>query len=154
MTRNTTCRIEIVLEFILWILKKLFYFVKLYNCQPFAASLSVTIIASLVVSVSRNIKLYYSISYQISCLWCLGVYMNFLDCTNVDSFLPLELYPLTCHLDNTCTKVSCCVDSPVINSTFEVVMDVDPCNRMLYLEIENLKIRIPFNEIKWGKINV
>lgn len=150
----TTCRIEIVLECILWILKKLFCFVKLYNCQPFAASLSVTINASLVVSVSRNIKLYYSISYQISCLWRLCVYMNFLDCTNVDSFLPLELYPLTCHLDNTCTKVSCCVDSPVINSTFEVVMDVDPCNRMLYLEIENLKTQIPFKEIKWGKINV
>lgn len=80
--------------------------------------------------------------------------MNFLDCTKVNSLLPLDLYPLTCNLDHTCTKVSCCVDSPVVDSAFEVVMDIDPCNRMLYIEIENLRTQIPFKDIKWGKVNV
>lgn len=105
-------------------------------------------------SISMYIKLYGRISYQISCFQCLDVYMNFLECTNVDSLLPLKSYPLTCNLDHTCTKVSCCVDSPVVNSTFEVLMEVDPCNRMLYLEIENLKTQIPFKDIKWGKANI
>ena len=73
------------------------------------------------------------------------------ECTRVDSLLPLHQFPLTCNLDHTCTKVTCCVDSIVINSTFEVVMNVNPCTKMLHLWIENLKAQIPFKDIKWGK---
>lgn len=65
--------------------------------------------------------------------------------------LPLTSYPLTCSLDSTCNKVSCCVDSGFTNSTFEVVFDLNHCTRMLSLEIEDLKVQIPFSEIQWGK---
>ena len=72
------------------------------------------------------------------------------ECTRVDSLPSLHQSPLTCNLDHTCTKVTCCIDSPLINSTFEVMVNVDPCNRMLHLGIENLKAHIPFKDINWG----
>ncbi|XP_062581277.1 uncharacterized protein LOC134243073, partial [Saccostrea cucullata] len=74
-------------------------------------------------------------------------------CTLLNNTMSLNSHPLTCNLDNSCTRVTCCVDSPVINSTFEVFMDIDPCTRMLFLRIENLKAQIPFKDIKWESKN-
>jgi hypothetical protein len=79
-----------------------------------------------------------------------SVIICFTDCRDVNRLMALNLYPLTCNLDNTCTGVTCCIDSLVINSTFEVMMKIDPCNRVLLMKIENLKAEIPFKDVKWG----
>lgn len=73
-----------------------------------------------------------------------------LDCAAVTSLSTLTSDPLNCYLDSNCNKVSCCVDSRFSSRTFEAVMDINPCTRMLTLEIEGLKAVVPWSEIKWG----
>lgn len=82
---------------------------------------------------------------------CIELISDHVDCAAVPDMLTITPYPLTCNLDNTCNKVSCCVDSVFTNSTFEVVFDLNQCTRMLTLEIENLKVLIPYSEIQWGR---
>lgn len=82
---------------------------------------------------------------------CIVLISDLVDCAAVPDMLTLTFDPLTCNLDNTCNKVSCCVDSVFTNSTFEVVFDLNQCTRMLTLEIENLKVLIPYSEIQWGR---
>lgn len=82
---------------------------------------------------------------------CIVLISDLVDCAAVPDMLTLTSDPLTCNLDNTCNKVSCCVDSVFTNSTFEVVFDLNQCTRMLTLEIENLKVLIPYSEIQWGR---
>lgn len=72
------------------------------------------------------------------------------DCAAVPDMLTLTSNPLTCNLDNTCNRVSCCINSAFTNSTFEVVFDLNRCTRMLTIGIENLKAQIPYSEIQWG----
>lgn len=73
------------------------------------------------------------------------------DCATVTTLSSLTSDPVNCHLDSTCNKVSCCVTSAFTSRTFETMMDIDPCTRMLTLEIEGLKAVIPWTEIRWGK---
>jgi len=34
--------------------------------------------------------------------------------------------------------MACCINSPEISYTFQVVYDIDPCEQIMYLEIERL----------------
>ncbi|XP_062603466.1 uncharacterized protein LOC134265233, partial [Saccostrea cucullata] len=73
------------------------------------------------------------------------------DCLDQNSLPSLTAYPLTCNLTRTCNQVICCVESDLTNSTFEVSMEIDPCIRMLFLNIEKLQAAILFTDVQWGK---
>ena len=44
----------------------------------------------------------------------------------------------TCAYLQHCSGMACCINSPEISYTFQVVYDIDPCEQIMYLEIERL----------------
>ncbi|XP_052083606.1 uncharacterized protein LOC127720906 [Mytilus californianus] len=71
------------------------------------------------------------------------------DCP-ITTTLP-NLHPgMTCVLLSSCTTVDCCFDVNIINHSFNVKLQLDPCNKNLVVGIEDFAIAISLYDFEWG----
>lgn len=59
--------------------------------------------------------------------------------------------PITCALDNKCTRVDCCVDVGFLGKSFHGFIHLDPCNFRLSVGVEKLKFDLELFQYPWGK---
>lgn len=87
--------------------------------------------------------------------WCAScsnnVLLHLTDCP-----LPVMTSPLPtdllCHIPATCTSVQCCVTSHTpLNRSISVLLELDPCNQRILLEIENFAHQISLYDFTFGK---
>ncbi|XP_063408926.1 uncharacterized protein LOC134692406 [Mytilus trossulus] len=57
---------------------------------------------------------------------------------------------MTCVLLSSCTTVDCCLDVDIINHSFNVKLQLDPCNENLKVSIEDFAIAISLYDFEWG----
>ncbi|XP_063408925.1 uncharacterized protein LOC134692405 [Mytilus trossulus] len=57
---------------------------------------------------------------------------------------------VSCNLDSTCNKISCCVDIENLDRTMEISLSIDHCNSRLTLQLERLSIDVSLVDYKWG----
>lgn len=63
-----------------------------------------------------------------------------------------ELQPgMTCTLLSSCTKVDCCVDVDIIDHSFNVILQLDPCEEELIVGIDNFVFMISLYNYEFGK---
>ncbi|KAJ8320500.1 LOW QUALITY PROTEIN: hypothetical protein KUTeg_002087 [Tegillarca granosa] len=69
--------------------------------------------------------------------------------------LPTTLEPLdnttSCHLDSTCTGVTCCTDVQLLGRSFNTYIYLDPCNYKMTVQIEKLKVEYSLLSYKWNR---
>ncbi|XP_052067236.1 uncharacterized protein LOC127706620 [Mytilus californianus] len=58
---------------------------------------------------------------------------------------------VTCTLTHSCTGVECCLDVELIDRSIFFKLDLDPCNHILLLSIENLSYNISLFNFDWGR---
>ncbi|XP_052081234.1 uncharacterized protein LOC127719258 [Mytilus californianus] len=62
-----------------------------------------------------------------------------------------ELQPeMTCTLLSSCTKVDCCVDVDIIDHSFNVILQLDPCEEELIVGIDNFVFIISLYHYEFG----
>ncbi|KAK3101652.1 hypothetical protein FSP39_005219 [Pinctada imbricata] len=59
--------------------------------------------------------------------------------------------PTTCHMDNSCTSVDCCVEVAKMATGFRTYLMFDACNYRLYSGIDKLSQNISLLGYKWGE---
>ncbi|XP_071145140.1 uncharacterized protein [Mytilus edulis] len=66
--------------------------------------------------------------------------------------ISLPILPSTtkCHLFNSCTSISCCVEVPVLQRSFNMFLDLDACNLKLTVGIEKLNFVQMLFDYHWG----
>ncbi|XP_052083594.1 uncharacterized protein LOC127720893 [Mytilus californianus] len=66
--------------------------------------------------------------------------------------ISLPVLPPTtkCHLFNSCTFISCCVEVPVLQRSFNMFMNLDACNLKLTVGIEKLLFEQMLSSYQWG----
>uniref|UniRef100_K1PRD9 Uncharacterized protein n=1 Tax=Magallana gigas TaxID=29159 RepID=K1PRD9_MAGGI len=98
------------------------------------------------VSVFKNTKL-----PQKPCEWR----TNFIDEECNGTFrapLPsLAGKDVTCHISSSCAALQCCVQVPIISTTFSTKLEVDPCNFRMTVEIDQLKFTKNLFDYEWGQ---
>ena len=57
----------------------------------------------------------------------------------------------SCNLIRSCTGVNCCIEVYLLEETFNVKLDIDPCEEVVVINIERLPIRMSLNEFETGK---
>ncbi|XP_060596420.1 uncharacterized protein LOC132750448 [Ruditapes philippinarum] len=57
---------------------------------------------------------------------------------------------LTCYLP-TCNDVKCCLYVKPLRRNFMILLSIDPCLQVLSIEIENMKVQLAFNDLKWNE---
>lgn len=87
--------------------------------------------------------------------WCAScsntVLLHLTDCPLPVLTIPLPT-DLLCHIPATCTSVHCCVISHTpLNRSISVLLDLDPCNQRILLEIENFAHQISLYDFTFGK---
>lgn len=87
--------------------------------------------------------------------WCVScsnvVLLHFTDCPLpvLTRNLPTDLL---CHIPATCTSVKCCVTSHTpLNRSISVLLELDPCNQRILLEIENFAHQISLYDFTFGE---
>ncbi|CAG2251008.1 unnamed protein product [Mytilus edulis] len=70
------------------------------------------------------------------------------DCNDTD-VVAISTNPITCRLKSDCAAVSCCLDEDFISKTFEVLFEIDDCERKIYIGIEKLKFYIPLHDFEF-----
>ncbi|KAK3612535.1 hypothetical protein CHS0354_024512 [Potamilus streckersoni] len=65
--------------------------------------------------------------------------------------LPKLPGPVTCHIPDYCTGISCCVDVRSIGRSFHVYVDIDSCDHRLTVGIEQLHVNISLIGYVWGQ---
>ncbi|WAR05123.1 hypothetical protein MAR_020492 [Mya arenaria] len=66
-------------------------------------------------------------------------------------FVDEQLEKTQCTLLSHCTGVRCCVTSLQTGLLFDVMLDVDPCEQTLTMQIERYQKRLSLNELEFGK---
>ncbi|XP_071145134.1 uncharacterized protein [Mytilus edulis] len=64
--------------------------------------------------------------------------------------LPVLPSATKCHLGDTCTSISCCVEVPVLQRSFNMFMNLDACNLKLTVGIERLQFDQMLASYQWG----
>lgn len=58
---------------------------------------------------------------------------------------------VTCYISSSCAALQCCVQVPIISTTFSTKLEVDPCNIQMTVEIDQLKFTKNLFDYEWGK---
>lgn len=58
----------------------------------------------------------------------------------------------SCHIPGSCMAVDCCVTMPSFRRDIHVLVDLDPCEFTLIVEIERVHLSLPLMEYKWGSL--
>eukprot|EP00105_Crassostrea_gigas_P044578 XP_019928726.1 PREDICTED: uncharacterized protein LOC105342845 [Crassostrea gigas] len=58
---------------------------------------------------------------------------------------------VTCHISSSCAALQCCVQVPIISTTFSTKLEVDPCNFRMTVEIDQLKFTKNLFDYEWGQ---
>lgn len=58
---------------------------------------------------------------------------------------------LSCDLQHSCTAVDCCVDAYLLETSFNVIFNLDPCSKMMKIGIEMLQFDIPLEDYNFGE---
>ncbi|VDI13107.1 Hypothetical predicted protein, partial [Mytilus galloprovincialis] len=64
--------------------------------------------------------------------------------------LPVLPSATKCHLGDSCTSMSCCVEVPVLQRSFNMFMNLDACNLKLTVGIERLQFDQMLASYQWG----
>jgi hypothetical protein len=67
-----------------------------------------------------------------------------------DVILPDLASGVVCYIPETCTGVSCCIEDPFINKTFNAYVFLDPCNFTMTVGIERLSFLLTLYGYVWG----
>lgn len=59
--------------------------------------------------------------------------------------------PLTCSISSKCTEIHCCLQVKPIGRNFEVYIDLDPCNKTLFVGIEEYRTKVNLLTYIFGK---
>ncbi|KAL5015120.1 hypothetical protein ScPMuIL_009390 [Solemya velum] len=74
------------------------------------------------------------------------------DCPGVDlASLPVLPSTVTCHLQDSCTAIDCCMQPPLIGRSFKAELSLDTCDYELVVRIENREVQFPLFEFPWGE---
>lgn len=57
---------------------------------------------------------------------------------------------IVCHLDSTCTGISCCVDVGLIDQSISVYLTLDPCDYKLNIGIEKYQFEFSLLDFEFG----
>lgn len=84
-------------------------------------------------------------------IWVAFHSILFLECASSSVVVEtIPTNPLTCHLKSDCASVSCCLDETFIAKTFEVVFEIDDCEKKLFIGIEKLQFHVPLKDVEFG----
>ncbi|CAC5409208.1 unnamed protein product [Mytilus coruscus] len=72
------------------------------------------------------------------------------DCDTLTSDLPLLPGTTVCHIQETCTLVSCCFSVDKIGQSFQASVDIDPCRSLLTVTIEKFRLQKNLLDFQWG----
>ncbi|XP_033724553.1 uncharacterized protein LOC117314596 [Pecten maximus] len=74
------------------------------------------------------------------------------DCSSLPETLPdLSAYPVTCALQSSCTSWICCVELSFVQQNFLVRFDIQPCDLLLSIQMEDLDVKIPLLDDLTGR---
>ncbi|KAK3101936.1 hypothetical protein FSP39_007496 [Pinctada imbricata] len=59
-----------------------------------------------------------------------------------------------CHIDSTCTKVSCCSEVSNINRNIEVTMDLNNCEQNMKITLERYTVNVDLRNYAWSIYNI
>ncbi|XP_076086926.1 uncharacterized protein LOC143057501 [Mytilus galloprovincialis] len=77
---------------------------------------------------------------------------NFSACPHkVSLVLPLP-DNIVCSLSETCTSVDCCMDVELLNKSFHIYLDIDPCYHRLTVGIEQMQFNRSLQDYSWGTV--
>jgi len=77
--------------------------------------------------------------------------MLFSECYSSSVELPQLPNTVSCHLDEDCTTVQCCVEVAALNRSLTVSTTIDTCNLEIKASIERLEQSVNFNDYKFGR---
>ncbi|CAC5375019.1 unnamed protein product [Mytilus coruscus] len=72
------------------------------------------------------------------------------DCDTLTSDLPLLPGTTVCHIQDTCTSVSCCFSVDKIRQSFQASVDIDPCRSLLTFTIDKFTLQKNLLDFQWG----
>jgi len=56
----------------------------------------------------------------------------------------------TCELTDKCVGLQCCVSASTVPLNFAVTVNVDACQKEVYIKLERIQYTIPFHNYTWG----
>ncbi|CAG2253142.1 unnamed protein product [Mytilus edulis] len=59
---------------------------------------------------------------------------------------------IVCSLSETCTSVDCCMDVELLNKSFHIYLDIDPCYHRLTVGIEQMQFNRSLQDYSWGTV--
>ncbi|CAG2204548.1 unnamed protein product [Mytilus edulis] len=68
---------------------------------------------------------------------------------HLNSHLPDNI---VCSLFDTCTSVDCCMDVELLNKSFHIYLDIDPCYHRLTVGIEQMQFNRSLQDYSWGTV--
>ncbi|XP_052071180.1 uncharacterized protein LOC127709616 [Mytilus californianus] len=74
------------------------------------------------------------------------------DCDTLTSDLPLLPGTTVCHIQESCTSVSCCFNVDKIGQSFQASVDIDPCRSLLTVTIEKFTLQKNLLDFLWGTL--
>ncbi|VDI79784.1 Hypothetical predicted protein [Mytilus galloprovincialis] len=72
------------------------------------------------------------------------------DCDTLTSDLPLLPGTTVCHIQESCSSVSCCFNVDKIGQSFQASVDIDPCRSLLTVSIEKFTLQKNLFDFQWG----
>lgn len=77
----------------------------------------------------------------------------FADCKkDLSSILPQIPSSVRCNIPSFCTGITCCIEeSKVLRRQFTVGVEIDDCNHVMKVHLEQLTIRIQLHGYSFGK---
>lgn len=85
------------------------------------------------------------------CAYIKYSYLSAADCKSDLQFNNItDTMNISCHMFDSCLKIKCCVFVYEIETTFNVILDIQPCELTTFVSFENLKVAIPMSEVTTG----
>jgi hypothetical protein len=78
------------------------------------------------------------------------LFLTFTECSSLTSELPSIPDTTVCHINDTCSSVSCCFNVDKIGQSFEASIQIDPCTFSLTITIERLTLQKNLLDIQRG----
>ncbi|CAG2251944.1 unnamed protein product [Mytilus edulis] len=72
------------------------------------------------------------------------------DCDTLTSDLPLLPGTTVCHIQESCSSVSCCFNVDKIGQSFQASVDIDLCRSLLTVSIEKFTLQKNLFDFQWG----
>jgi len=78
------------------------------------------------------------------------IFVSTLDCSSLASVFDPPTW-MSCSVSEECTRLHCCVFIEAINRSIDVELDIDTCNYMINVKIDDYHIRTSFFDFSWGE---